>query len=352
MDIMNFCELELELVILQKNSEDNCLHPVYYASWKTSPAEEKYSSYELEVLAIIRSLKKFRINLLGILIKIVTDCRAVAQTLSKKDTCLRVARWALLIEEFQYSIEHRPGSAMRHVDALSRNPTVYLIQERNGGLIEQILKAQEKDKQLKRIFISVRDREKKDFIINRGILYKEDLGNSLLVVPHCMQKEVIKQEHEKGHFGCRKMEYALRQELWFSGMRTKIQKVISECVKCSLADRKKGKPEGLLNPIEKGTKPFDTFHVNHLGPTPSTEKNYKHLFVVTDAFTKFSWLYPVRSTTFEEVIDRLKKQSAVFGNPRRIVADGGSNFTSNVFKNYCDDEKIQLHLIATTSLHH
>jgi len=34
-------------------------HPVYYASGKTTLAEEKYNSYESEVLAIIKSLKKY-----------------------------------------------------------------------------------------------------------------------------------------------------------------------------------------------------------------------------------------------------------------------------------------------------
>jgi len=42
--------------------------------------------------------------------------------MSKRDACLRVARWALEIEEFYYKVEHRPGISMRHADALSQNP--------------------------------------------------------------------------------------------------------------------------------------------------------------------------------------------------------------------------------------
>lgn len=96
-------------ILLQKNSEDQTLHPVYYASGKTTPAEQKYPSYELEVLAIVRALKRFRTYLLGIKFKIVTDCRAFTQTMSKRYLCVRVARWVLSLEEFQYVIEHRPG---------------------------------------------------------------------------------------------------------------------------------------------------------------------------------------------------------------------------------------------------
>lgn len=56
----------LGAILLQRNAEDQLFHPVYYASWKTSEIESRYTSYELEVLAIIKSLIKFRVYLLGI----------------------------------------------------------------------------------------------------------------------------------------------------------------------------------------------------------------------------------------------------------------------------------------------
>lgn len=48
-------------ILLQRDNEDQLLHPIYYASCKTIPAKEKYASYELEVLAIVKALKQFRI---------------------------------------------------------------------------------------------------------------------------------------------------------------------------------------------------------------------------------------------------------------------------------------------------
>ncbi|GFV56950.1 retrovirus-related Pol polyprotein from transposon 17.6 [Trichonephila clavipes] len=91
---------------------------------KTNTAEEKYDSYELEVLAIINALKKFRVYLLGQPFKIVTDCSAFQKTMQKKELITRIARWALQLEEFDYEIEHRAGSRMKHVDALSRYPVM------------------------------------------------------------------------------------------------------------------------------------------------------------------------------------------------------------------------------------
>ncbi|GFT78463.1 retrovirus-related Pol polyprotein from transposon 17.6 [Trichonephila clavipes] len=110
--------------ILLQEAEDGKLHPVYYMWKKTNAAEEKYDSYELEVLAIINALKKCRVYLLGQHFKVVTDCSAFQKTMQKKDLITRIAKWALQLEEFDYEIEYRAGSRMKHVDALSRYPVM------------------------------------------------------------------------------------------------------------------------------------------------------------------------------------------------------------------------------------
>lgn len=43
--------------------------------------------------------------------------------------------------------------------------------------------------------------------------------------------------------------------------------------------------------------------------------------MIIDAFTKFNWLYPTKTTTTEEALSKLKLQVLIFGNPRRLVAD-------------------------------
>lgn len=57
-------------VLLQIDSEDNCLHPTCYMSRKTTEAQQKFHSSESEVLAIVEALKKFRVYLLGLHFKI------------------------------------------------------------------------------------------------------------------------------------------------------------------------------------------------------------------------------------------------------------------------------------------
>jgi len=41
-------------------------------------------------------------------------------TIKNDDLPPRVARWAMALQEFEFKVEHRAGTKMRHVDALSR----------------------------------------------------------------------------------------------------------------------------------------------------------------------------------------------------------------------------------------
>ncbi|CAH0722822.1 unnamed protein product, partial [Brenthis ino] len=96
--------------------------PVHYYSRQTSEDEKKYHSFELELLAIVCSLQKFRLYLLGTTFKIVTDCNSVKFALTKKEIIPRIARWVLSTQEYSFEIIHKEGTRMQHVDALSRNP--------------------------------------------------------------------------------------------------------------------------------------------------------------------------------------------------------------------------------------
>ncbi|GBM77993.1 Retrovirus-related Pol polyprotein from transposon 297 [Araneus ventricosus] len=137
-------------ILMQKSPDDKNFHPSYYMSKKTTDAEKKYSSYELEALAVIEAVKKFRVYLLGIPFKIVTDCSALEKTMQKKDLVTRVARWALLLEEFDYVIEHRSGTRMTHVDALSRSPiNIFCISFDN--ILPRLKSAQDSDNEVKAI---------------------------------------------------------------------------------------------------------------------------------------------------------------------------------------------------------
>jgi len=299
----------------------------------------------------VKALKKFRVYLLGISFKIVTDCRAFAATMNKKELCVRVARWALLLEEFSYTIEHRPGKSMAHVDALSRYPLprCMLINAPGHGLSSRMGKAQREDADVRKIIELAEVRKIDGYIMRGGVLFKEIDGDLRIVVPASLRSQVIRQAHEKGHFSVAKTEALLSQDYWMPNVGGRIRKIIGNCIPCILAERKQGKQEGFLRTISKGEVPLDTYHIDHLGPLPSTKKSYNHVFLIVDAFSKFVWLYATKTTSAAEVLGVLRKQSVVFGNPRRIISDRGAAFTSNDFQSYCREENIE-HVLITTGV--
>lgn len=257
-------------ILLQRDDND-VLRPVYYVSGRTTPAEEKYSSYELEVLAIIKSLKKFRVYLIGIPFKIVTDCKAFSLIMNKKDLCVRVARWALQLEKFNYVIEHRSGKAMTHVDALSRNPLpVCMSSEREESIAARIRKAQCEEAHLREIIDLVEAKKAVGFVMRAEVLFKIIDDEERMVVPRSMHLQIIRHIHDRGHLSAIKTERLVAKEYWIQGLKAKVERVVHSCVPCILAERKHGKKEGLLHPIEKGEAPLDTFYLDHLGPLPST----------------------------------------------------------------------------------
>lgn len=330
-------------VLLQKSLKDDKMHPVYYTSKKTTEAERKYHSYYLEVMAIAEAVKKFRVYLLGIPFKIVTDCSALTMTLQKKDLPPRVARWALMLEEYSYKIEHRPGSSMKHVDALSRYPVTLVVTE----ITEKVQKAQQEDKRLQLIMKILEKEEYEDYAMRNGVLYKDGEEGQILVVPKKMQTEIIRKQHERGHFGVKKTEELIKREFYIDNLQEKIRTHIANCVECILASRKTGKKEGFLNPIDKGDQPLHTYHIDHVGPMTATQKNYKYILTVVDAFTKFVWIYPTKTLKTDEVLQKLRSQAEVFGSPQQIISDRGAAFTSQEFEQYCQDEGITHKKITT-----
>lgn len=329
-------------ILFQRCFEDGQFHPVYYMSKKTSEAESKLHSYELEVIAVVRAVEKFRIYLLGNPFVVVTDCKAFATTMDKKDTIPKIARWAMTLQEYEFEVQHRAGTSMQHVDALSR---MYFIEV--PSVRHSLVKAQETDEHISTIKEVLRSKPYENYVMHNGLLCKEKDGYMLIVVPDLMQLNIIRRAHDQGHFKYAKLEAMISKEFFIPQLQSKVKDVCDNCVECILIEKKSGKQQGLLHPIPKEPLPLDTFHIDHLGPMTSTNRMYNHVLAIVDAFTKFVWLFPVKSTTAAETLRKLKMVTDVFGNPRRIITDKGSAFTSNDFREFCEEENIELVLCTT-----
>lgn len=334
----------ISAILFQRSKEDNEFHPVFFISKKTTREEEKWFRYELEMYAICHAMTKLRNYLADIPFIVVTDCLAL-KTCMEKRTIRKVAAWILELQSFNFKITHHPGTKMKHVDALSR-----MFVWKTDSLILQLKRAQETDEHVIVIKELLKKGNYKDYVINNGLLCKYDNANYQIVVPEMMQMGIVNRAQQEGHFKHQKLEAMIAKEFFIPNLSTKTDDVVKNCIQCILCDRKAGKQEGLLHPIAKEPVPFDTFHMDHLGSMPSTNKNYNHILAIVDAFTKFIWLFPVKSTTTAGTLAKLKVVTNIFGNPKRILADKGTAFSAHYFKNFCNEEGIELSL-STTGVH-
>lgn len=338
-------------VLLQKQ-DDNKWHPVSYYSRRTTPAESKYHSFELETLAVIYALRRFRVYVEGLPIRIYTDCHSLTQTLSRKSLNPRIARWALELENYEYSIVHRKGARMGHVDALSRLVTsesrtqcvsdsqICFVQD--DDLDFYLHATQSRDPILTGIRDQLQEHEADPFEMHNGLVYRRmKQGHLALYVPAEMETAVIRLLHEKiGHLSTDKCYDQIRLHYWFPSMRRKIQGYIENCIHCIIHNPPRHINERTLHSIPKEPVPFDTIHIDHFGPLPNILNKNKYILVIIDAFTKFVKLYPTNTTSTKEVCFTLDKYFAYYSRPRRLVTDRGTAFMSNDFVNYLSENNI------------
>eukprot|EP00804_Cyclotella_cryptica_P013751 CCRYP_018839-RA/>CCRYP_018839-RA protein AED:0.25 eAED:0.29 QI:0/0/0/1/0/0/2/0/295 len=104
---------QLGAVITQNN------RPIAFFSRKLSVCQQKYSVTEIELLAIVETLKEFKGMLWGQPIVVYTDHKNLMQD-ALGLTCDRVYRWRLLLEEYGPEIVYIKGIHNTVADAISR----------------------------------------------------------------------------------------------------------------------------------------------------------------------------------------------------------------------------------------
>lgn len=134
-------------------------------------------------------------------------------------------------------------------------------------------------------------------------------------------------------------------------MRAKANSYVRNCLKCIAFTPKSGKIEGLLNPIPKGNVPFETIHVDHLGPIHKNNSAKRYVFIIIDAFTMFVKLYATKTTSSREVIDCMLSYFEYYNKPRRVISDRGTAFSSKEFESFAEEYDFKHISIATGSSH-
>ena len=113
-------------ITLWQKQDDGNIKPIAYGSRYLNDTEKNYSIGELELLAVVWGLEKFRFYLYGKKVYLYTDHQAL-EPLIKRNRCnkqysARLTRWLDRLAHFDIAIQHIAGSNLKFTDYLTRNP--------------------------------------------------------------------------------------------------------------------------------------------------------------------------------------------------------------------------------------
>lgn len=156
-----------------------------------------------------------------------------------------------------------------------------------------------------------------------------------VVVPMSLQDTVLRTAHGDvaGHFGVNKTYNHLLRYFYWPRMKRDVRKYIKTCETCQLT----GKPnQGLkpapLYPIPAIEPPFQHLIVDCVGRLPPSKSGNAFLLTVMCQSTRYPAAYPLCSITTRSIVKALTEFISVFGIPRVVQSDQGSNFTSHMFQ--------------------
>ena len=127
--------------ILQQRDDTNAERVVAYASRSNNRAESNYSSYAGECLAAVWGVRYFRVYLYGVHFKLYTDHRPLEWLMKSPNLTGMHARWALMLQEFDFEIKYRKGLVNMNADGLSRSPLPE-TEDLTGARVHEDLPAQ------------------------------------------------------------------------------------------------------------------------------------------------------------------------------------------------------------------
>lgn len=357
---------------------------IAYFSQRLSKAEENYCVTRRELLAVVRAITHFRTYLLGRHFTLRVDHASLQWLCNFKDPDGQWARWLLRLQEYDYTIIHRPGKSHGNADALSRipcgcAPCRRLVQreEQQGAdcvctqvnqvrvVDEEFGRKQREDKDLAPIISRLEASSTKpgweemspyssickaywkmwDVLeLRDGVLYRkwedEHEGTQLLlpVIPDNMKKTVLEELHNTstaGHFGIRRTYQRLANRYFWVGRRADVERWCRQCYICASRKGPKQRKHAPGQICLVGS-PMERVAVDIAGPLPETEQGNKYILVCIDYFTKWPEAYAIPDQEAETVASKLVNEFFTrFGAPISLHSDQGRTFESRVFQEVC-----------------
>ena len=175
-----------------------------------------------------------------------------------------------------------------------------------------------------------------DFHMHDGLLYhgidSSDRTAALLAVPLRLRAEFLQCLHDDptaGHQGTERTLAWARSRFFWPSLRDDVTTYCRSCTSCQQRNNRTVAQSGQLEPITSST-PSEISGMDILTSLPVTTSGNRHIFVKTDYFTKYVELFALSDLEARSIAAKLQKSALLFGPPKRIISDLGSQFTSHV----------------------
>ena len=191
-----------------------------------------------------------------------------------------------------------------------------------------------------------------------GVLYRtweSDDGvetRHQILLPRTYRDDVYEHLHESRvacHMGRRRTLHRMQKRYYWYKMADDVKMWIKTCEVCQLRKRA-GRPAKAPLTTYLAGMPNERVALDVLGPLTRSTRGNVCVLVMTDHFSKYTKVAAMPNQKAKTVANAFDKEwISIFGAPRIVHSDQGTNFESDVFQEMC--KLLQISKSRTTSYH-
>jgi transposase InsO family protein len=315
---------------------------VAICSKKLSKSQQNYSPYKKELWGLVYALRQFHSYVWGRDDLIIyTDHKPLIYMFESENLSQALQMWLDIIQDYTFSVRHRPGILNVIPDALSRMYSGYYEQGVWGIPSNIKFELKESDfmspvaENAKVLQVSSSKGEELPSAIERStemdLAIEMERRGKINPASESKKIELIQQEHAFGHFGRDAIFYKLtNKNYWWPKMRLDISEQLANCDSCSRFVVTKAGFNPANSIIANG--PWDHIQIDTSVHLPPSVDGFKALLVIIDVFTGFVILRPIITNSAEIIAKELWLVFCTFGLPKILQSDNGSEFTNKVLR--------------------